>query len=203
MDFSDHPDQCFPILFCHEPIVEVEGKLNRYNRGSVGLKTTSDQKWQFMFDSNQPACCLQCELEVPIEAPRSRVWKAIIQETNEWWLPDFRVVDAGSVVTLDPTVGGHGLVESSDNGGWLLWYSVQMILPADFKIYLVGHVAPEWGGPCTSHLKLALVESEAACVLQVSDARNGHVNEGQIQSSADGWKRLFTDGLKKYVESCQ
>jgi len=35
-----------------------------------------------------------------IDAPRERVWQALVDETNAWWLPDFHMVGEGSVVTL-------------------------------------------------------------------------------------------------------
>ncbi|MFK7767382.1 MAG: hypothetical protein AB8B55_09190 [Mariniblastus sp.] len=144
--------------------------------------------------------CHKYELEIEIQAPRDRVWKAIFEETNLWWLPDFHVVGPDSVVTFDPAVGGRGLVEETPDGGGLLWYSVQMCMPSDFKVYLIGHLAPEWGGPATSSLKLALIESESGCIFQVTDARHGNVDEKQVQSSLDGWLQLFTDGLKSFVE---
>ncbi len=150
--------------------------------------------------TTKSSSCHNYEMEIAISSTRERVWKAIIEETNSWWLPDFHVVGPESIVTFDPAVGGRGLIETTTNGDWLLWYSVQMYLPSDFKVYLIGHVAPEWGGPTTSSLKLALVESENGCTLQVADARHGNVDEKQVQSYADGWKQLFTDGLKAFVE---
>ena len=152
-----------------------------------------------MAEISESACC-KFELEIPIAAPRERVWKAIFDETNEWWLPDFHVAGPDSVVTFDPKVGGRGLIEESKAGDALLWYSVQMYLPGQFKVYLVGHIAPEWGGPTTSMLKIALTESESGCMFQLSDARHGAVEDQKVQSYESGWRQLFTDGLKAYVE---
>lgn len=144
--------------------------------------------------------CHEYVLEIEISASRERVWKAIFEETNGWWLPDFHVAGPDSVVTLDPKAGGRGLVEETSDGASLLWYSVQMYLPNDFKVYLVGHIAPEWGGPATSSLKLALEETDGGCKLQVTDARHGKIDENQVQSYAEGWTNLFSDGLKAFVE---
>ena len=146
------------------------------------------------------ATCHKSELEIEIEAPRERVWKAIFEEANMWWLPDFQMTGPSSEVIFDPSPGGKGLLESTPDGGGLQWYAVQMYLPSEFKIYLVGHIAAEWGGPTTSNLKLAVVETDSGCVLQVSDARHGHIDEGQVASFEAGWAQLFTDGLKNYVE---
>ncbi len=151
--------------------------------------------------TTRPVGCVQYELEIAIDAPCERVWQAMIHETNFWWLPDFHMVGEGSVVSFDPAPGGRGLVESLDGNGGLLWYSVHYYAPEEFKIYLVGHIAPDWGGPSTSHLKLALEEASGGCVLKVSDAQHGNVSEGTVKSLSDGWMQLFTGGLKEFVEN--
>lgn len=145
--------------------------------------------------------CVKYELEIAIEASPNRVWKAIFEETNFWWLPDFHMAGEGSVVTFDPTLGGTGLVEQLENGGGLLWYQVHCCLPTEYKIYLVGYVAPDWGGPSASHLKLALEETDSGCVLKVTDAQHGNVSLEGVQSLHDGWTGLFTAGLKAFVEN--
>ena len=147
-----------------------------------------------------PAAFNQCQIKIAIEAPRDRAWKAIIDEIGEWWLPDFHVVDSDSRVSFDTTPGGKGIYESTPSGDWLTWYSVQMYLPSQFQVFLNGHIAPEWGGPTISTLKIALDENETGCIFRLSDARVGRTDEGSMQSCCDDWKRLFTDGLKAHVE---
>lgn len=140
------------------------------------------------------------ELEIAISAPPERVWKAITDETNAWWLPDFHMLGEDSIVTFDTQAGG-GLVEQLEGGGSLLWYTVLWNQPDEFTLYLVGHSAPKWGGPNTSTLQLTVEPSgENACVLKVSDARFGHIVEENLQSLQEGWTWLFTDGLKRFVE---
>ena len=94
------------------------------------------------------------ELEVEIQASPDAVWAALVQETNAWWLPDFHMVGAGSTVTLDARAGG-GLIEARPDGAELLWCTVQWIDPGARTLLLVGHLAPDWGGPTTTFLKLA------------------------------------------------
>ena len=144
--------------------------------------------------------CHQFDLEIEIAASCAKVWNAIFEETNTWWLPDFHVAGPNSTVTFDSQPGGRGIYEEAPDGTALQWFVVQMIVPREFKVYLVGNVAPEWGGPTTSNLKLALVEKGGGCVLRVSDARYGNIDEAHVESSKDGWKALFTDGLKAFVE---
>ncbi len=154
----------------------------------IGAKTT-------------PASCVQYELEIEIEASCERVWKAIFEEVNFWWLPDFHMAGEGSIVTFDPAPGGRGLVENVEGGDGLLWYQVHFYQPNEFKVYLVGFIAPDWGGPATSHLKLALDPSDRGCVLRVIDAHQGNVDPKTVQSLSSGWAQLFTDGLKEFVEN--
>ncbi|MFT7461910.1 MAG: hypothetical protein ACI9EF_000244 [Pseudohongiellaceae bacterium] len=145
-------------------------------------------------------CALQYELAVPIAAKRDSVWQALSDETNAWWLPDYHTLGAGSVVTLDARAGGQ-LIEALPDGGSLLWYTVQLCLPGD-ALPLVGHLGPQWGGPATTMLELALSDSDdGGTVLTVRDALYGCVSESQATSLRDGWMELFSKGLKAHVKS--
>ena len=42
---------------------------------------------------------------------------------------------------------------------------------------------------------------EESCVLKVTDARHGNIDEGNIAELQHGWTWLLTDGLKKFVET--
>jgi uncharacterized protein YndB with AHSA1/START domain len=141
----------------------------------------------------------QFELEITIAASKSRVWEALTEETNAWWLADFRALGEGSTVTFDAKPGGH-LVENTPDGGGLVWYSVQMAQPGS-ALYLVGHTAPDWGGPTLSMLKLSLEATEDGCTLKVSDSLVGRVSEQQAKSLKSGWAQLFGEGLKAHAES--
>lgn len=146
-----------------------------------------------------PTRAAKYELEIPIQAPVEIVWKALTEDTNAWWLPDFHMVGKGSVVTLDARAGGQ-LIETQPDGGSLLWYTVQYCKPGE-ALYLVGYVAPDWGGPATTMLKLALEEHDGGTRLAVSDALFGCIEDSGVQSLHEGWTQLFTDGLKKHVEA--
>lgn len=142
---------------------------------------------------------LSYELEVPVAAPRDAVWIALVDETNAWWLPDFHMVGTDSVVSFDARAGGQ-LIESTPAGGSLLWYTVAMCTPGE-SLHLVGHIAPEWGGPATTMLRLSLEERDGGTVLKVTDALFGNVSEGSAAAQEEGWLALFGDGLKNHVEA--
>jgi uncharacterized protein YndB with AHSA1/START domain len=138
------------------------------------------------------------QLEIVIDAPREAVWRALVDETDAWWLPDFHMLGEGSVVTFDATAGGQ-LIERKEDGGSLLWYTVSMCTPGE-SLHLVGHMAPAFGGPSTTMLHLALTERDGATVLSVEDALFGHVTDASVSSLEAGWAQLFGDGLKRHVE---
>ena len=142
---------------------------------------------------------LQYDLRIDVAAPRDSVWRALTEETNHWWLPDFHMVGEGSVVTFDARAGGQ-LLETREDGGSLLWYTVHMCVPGR-SLHMVGHIAPEWGGPLTTMLHLSLEEEGDGTVLHVHDAQFGHVTEEGAGSLREGWRQLFTDGLKRHAEA--
>jgi len=138
------------------------------------------------------------QLEIVIDAATDVVWRALVDEMDAWWLPDFHMLGEGSVVTFDATAGGH-LIERKEDGGSLLWYTVSMCTPGE-SLHLVGHLAPAFGGPATTMLHLALAERDGATVLSVEDALFGHFSDETVTSLEAGWGQLFGDGLKRHVE---
>ena len=147
------------------------------------------------------AACVEYHLEVKFEAPPEAVWNALLNDVNLWWLDDFHMVASDSSVEFDLTAGGKGLVEHRSDGSFLQWYSVQCYLPAQRKLYLVGHLAPEFGGPSTSSMTLT-VEDEGGngCRLLIHDAHFGNVSQKTVDSLRSGWEQLFGQGLKQHVE---
>ena len=138
------------------------------------------------------------ELELEIAASPETVWKSLTEETDAWWLPDFRMVGPNSRVEFDSRAGGQ-LIERTEDGGSLLWYSVLMSVPGQ-SLDLVGHVTAAYGGPATTMLRLGLEASETGTLFKISDALVGHVKESSVSSLESGWMQLFRDGLKKHAE---
>ena len=141
-------------------------------------------------------------IEIPIAAPPETVWRCLTEEIDAWWLPDFRLVGAGSRVTLDARAGGQ-LLEQLEGGGSLLWYTVAMCTPGR-SLDLVGHLSPDYGGPATSMLKLELEAAgrdRGATLLKVRDALVGHLSPTLARTMRDGWTQLFTDGLAAHAAS--
>lgn len=137
------------------------------------------------------------ELEIPIRASRERVWNAIVEEINLWWRKDFYSSEKTKRFVLEPTLGGK-MYEDLGKGAGFVWYTVAGLDPGH-KINLVGYLTPAFGGPATSILELSLEEKGKTTVLHLSDATLGPAANSQEKTS--GWKMLFEDGLRDYVEA--
>ena len=144
-----------------------------------------------------PTRAVRYELEIRIDAAADRVWQALTNETNVWWLPDFHVAAPDSTVTLDTSPGGH-LMERTTDGGGILWYTVQARAPGK-AMTLVGPLSVDCG-PATTMLTLTLEEQGGGCVLKVADSLLGHVSDDLVESLRSGWAMLLGDGLKRHVE---
>ena len=126
------------------------------------------------------------------------MWQGLTDQLGAWWLPDFHMLGPDSLVTLEPKPGGRLYEEKGDEG--LLWYTVLAIAP-NKSLSLAGYCTPEFGGPCTTLLTIGLEETAEGTRLTVTDALYGRVSDGQASSLESGWKQLFTDGLKSFVEN--
>lgn len=136
--------------------------------------------------------------DIVIERSTDQVWNLMFSKINDWWMNDFRALGEDSTVSLEPHTGAT-LLEKKDNGESLEWYRVQMFVPGN-SVYLVGYLAPDWGGPTTSMLKLALRKQGDSTVLTVSDALLGNVSENAAKNAQSGWLDMFTNGLKAFAE---
>ena len=143
------------------------------------------------------------EVDIEIGAKADRIWRALIDETNTWWPAEYRLLASNSTLQFNTHAGGN-LVETTADGRSLIWFSLQLYQPDQFAIYLVGHIAPEWGGPALSQMKLSVEADSSApdssrATLRVNDSLVGDVSEKTVASLVDGWQQLF-GALKAYVE---
>jgi hypothetical protein len=137
-------------------------------------------------------------LEIGINASALRVWQALTEEIDAWWLPDFHVAGADSTMTLDATPGGH-LIERAADGGGILWYTVRACRPP-MSLNLMGPLSVDCG-PGVTMLTLLLEEREGGCVLAVADTLFGHITDALVDRLRGGWATLLSDGLKRHAEA--
>lgn len=151
-----------------------------------------------MPDTKQEARVLQYEFEIDISAPPSRVWRALTDQLSSWWLPDFHVLGKDSIVTLEPVPGGRLFEQDGSKG--LLWYTVLAVTKNEL-LSMAGYCTPDWGGPCSTILTVKLTENKKGTRVLVSDALYGRVDDKQAESLESGWRQLFGDGLRRFVET--
>jgi uncharacterized protein YndB with AHSA1/START domain len=136
------------------------------------------------------------EMEITINAPRERVWQAMVEESADWWLPDFYTIKNARFI-IEAWPGGRAY-EDDGNGNGALWFTV-MSVNAPAAIDFSGYLYPAYGGPAVTLITIRLEETEeGATRLKLTDGLLGRFNQEELEH---GWPYLFEDGLKKYVES--
>ena len=60
-------------------------------------------------------------MEIPINAPRARVWKALVEETTFWWPASFYTGPKARGLHIEPKLGGR-MYEDWGKGAGVVWY---------------------------------------------------------------------------------
>ena len=139
------------------------------------------------------------ELEISIDAPLDRVWKAITVDAGAWWPKDFYIGGAPKGYHVEPKLGGR-VYEDWGDGNGLLWATV-IGLDAPNWIHFVGYLAPPYAGPAINMLRLELKSVGRKTILQLSDTVSGKVDAAAQAHMRDGWITLYDKSMKTYVES--
>lgn len=170
-----------------EGLIDLKDRIER--KAETMAKTATKERLPDM-------TCERVELEIPIDAPRDRVWKTLCEDPTSWWPRDFYATGAKRFV-IEPRLGGSFYEDAGDGAG-LVWYTVMGIDPKK-SMTLSGFIVPDFGGPATSLLELKLEGSGKKTVLKVSDAHFGKRNEECDRE--EGWRTIFEAGLKRVVEA--
>ena len=160
-------------------------------------KSNSDRITNNLFMERQ-ANNISILLEIPIQADIGTVWECLINETGIWWRKDFYTSKKTKNFIIEPRVGGR-MYEDFGNDEGLLWANV-IVLDSPYVLELKGHLSPQFGGPAVSFLKLSLKETGETTILTLSDNLFGYVSDNTKKELSAGWKLLYEDGFKSYVE---
>jgi uncharacterized protein YndB with AHSA1/START domain len=137
-------------------------------------------------------------LEVRIDAPRERVWQALVDDFSVWWPADsFNVGGPTARMTLEPKVGGR-MFEDWGDGQGLLWGQV-VGLKRPETLQMVSDSFPEWGGPLRNFLTWRLESQGTATVVRLVDAVLGERKAGDPAEKEKGWNFLLA-ALKAHIE---
>jgi len=140
---------------------------------------------------------VEVQLEVTVHAPQKRVWEALVHETTHWWPKSFYTDPKTKKFVIEPRLGGR-VFEDYGGGEGFTWYTVNGVESPNFLL-LVGYMAPPFGGPSASLLRLGLSAVGAnETKLEITDAAFGQVAGCDSES---GWREIFHDNFRAYVES--
>ena len=134
-----------------------------------------------------PGAATEFRFTIELPAAASRAWTALVKEVNAWWPGDFHAAGETSRMILEPKLGGR-LYEDAGDGNGVLWYQV-IALDAPRSITFSGAIAPPFGGPATTLLRLSLEEISAkTTALEIHDSLFGHIEGCDAQA---GWRQVF------------
>lgn len=136
-------------------------------------------------------------LSLEIAKPHSVVWKGFTRDVHLWWPKDFYATESTKRIVFEVKPGGR-LYEDAGNGNGLVWYSV-IAVDAPNAITLSGFIAPPFGGPATSLLRVAFsAQGKSATIMEVTDSTFGCL--GDSSTTEEGWRMLFEGGFKAWIE---
>jgi DNA-binding transcriptional ArsR family regulator len=138
-------------------------------------------------------------VETKINANRTRVWEALLNEVASWWQPAFNHDPKTKNFVLEAKLGGL-MYEGNAVDQGLVWASV-IGMEAPRVLQLKGHLLPDYGGPAISFTKLELETSgEQTTKLLISDTLFGEIDAKVSTDQSAAWRRIIEEGLKPYLE---
>lgn len=146
---------------------------------------------------NQKPLATKAICELTIHTDAARVWCALVEETNEWWLKDF-YSRPNAVFRIEARLGGR-MFEDQGNGNGLIWGNVIGVDP-ERSLDIQAYLTQDFGGPALSYLAIRLEATGDATRVTVIDTIFGFPSKGTAASMQEGWAMLFEQGLKAYVE---
>ena len=142
---------------------------------------------------------LEVKVEVTINADINIVWKCLINETTNWWSKDFYTNPKTKGFHIDSRIGGR-VFEDFGNGEGLSWAEI-IGLDSPNSILMKGFLAPDFGGPAISYISIQLSSNGTGTNFKLTDTLFGAVNEGSASQIEAGWRMIYEEAFKTYVEA--
>lgn len=137
------------------------------------------------------------KLTLEIAKPHAAVWTAFTRDVHLWWPKDFYATESTQRIVFEVKPGGR-LYEDAGKGNGLVWYHV-IAVDAPNAITMSGFIAPPFGGPATSLLRVAFsAQGKSNTVMEVTDSTFGCL--GGPGTTEEGWRMLFEGGFKAWVD---
>jgi len=165
----------------------------------IQLRMLTGQTSDEMSQSEKTITTTTVFIEVKIKVEKLRVWEALTKEISNWWKKDFNNNSKTINFVLESKLGGLMYEDAGKNEG-LVWASI-IALDAPNSLQLKGHLSPEHGGPAISFTKIELIsETTHSTILKLSDTIFGSISSKLQTDLSVGWKAIFEQGLKPYLE---
>lgn len=136
-------------------------------------------------------------LEIPINAPRDRVFDALVHDVDQWLRPPEA---PGMRLTLEPRVGGRFYRDLSGDlgeGAGHFWGVVQVYKP-DELLEISGPMF--MSEPVINHVSFRLEDDADRTIVKFSHRAVGAIPDGVHTSARENWTAILTKGLKSHVE---
>jgi DNA-binding transcriptional ArsR family regulator/uncharacterized protein YndB with AHSA1/START domain len=136
---------------------------------------------------------VQIELELQINTPRERVFKAVTEEFGNWWPHRYK---PDSTCHCDPVVGGK-IGETFSNGGGAIYGEIVYLDPP-YKLVSSGSSSLNRG--LHGYTVETLEEKDGGTLVKRSMHIWGSVPEEAEKMYRDGSRQLLDDALRNYCE---
>jgi uncharacterized protein YndB with AHSA1/START domain len=138
--------------------------------------------------------------EIPIRAPRDRVWQALTTQAEAWWPRTFCANPArAKAFHLELKLGGR-LYEDWGNGDGNVWWTIYKLDAANFTFACSGDFQSAVG---IDQVEFSVEESAGGATLKIVENLWGAV--GDEKSLRDqmtaGWTELFDKAFRPFVEN--
>ncbi len=183
-----------PLQRVHERWFEPQA--GRWASSFIALKRhveTKEARREMTSAADWPLS-LDIEQEVALDAPRTRVFAALIEETGAWWGHPY-LNDETTALILEPALGGRFYEVWGEDAGALL-ATVSAIAP-NRRLGLTGRLHVGVG---IAVADFRLEDDGKGTVLKFSLRAIGHVSPEAAERFAGGWAELLTVRLKAFVE---
>jgi hypothetical protein len=141
----------------------------------------------------------EVKVEFTLDEECSKVWDYLFNYTHKWWPKEAMSSKDTKMFVLNERIGGY-LYEDFGDGEGLIWAEVIGVKKYSMLL-LKGHIAPDFGGPAISYLKITLEPKENSCLFKLSDYLLGSNTEPMGKSISEGWSMIFKDHFCNYVTS--
>lgn len=131
----------------------------------------------------------EARFTIALPLPTVKVWTSLTSDIDAWWPQSYRALEQKSRMQFSTDLSGR-LEELGPDGQGVLWYCVQAVTPLR-SLTLAGHIAPPFGGPALSLLRLTFSDlPDGTSTLEIHDSLVGRVNPAMVES---GWRDIFAE----------